>query len=138
MCGLHWCSLTPLLIFSCLGSPSMKFQGVQQIMVHISPWSLSNIREYYPSYNQNTKDTPRDVKMSNPLISLSCTLCCLSWCHNPSFRLATKAWACKGAGQEGSSGITSHAPGSVRECEGINPHTPKWVSTLAVRVPVDF
>jgi hypothetical protein len=33
--------------------------------------------------------------------------------------------ACKGAGQEGSLGVTSHAPGNVGECEGMNPHTPK-------------
>jgi hypothetical protein len=32
---------------------------------------------------------------------------------------------CKGVGQEGSSGFTSHALGSAKECEGMNPHTPK-------------
>jgi hypothetical protein len=31
---------------------------------------------------------------------------------------------CKGVGQEGSPGVTSHAPGSVGECEGINLHLP--------------
>jgi len=36
----------------------------------------------------------------------------------------TKARACKVASQEGSPGITSHAPGSVGEYEGMNPHTP--------------
>jgi hypothetical protein len=46
-------------------------------------------------------------------------------CRNPSLGLATKARACKGAGQEGSSGVTFHALGSVGECEGMNPHTPK-------------
>jgi hypothetical protein len=45
--------------------------------------------------------------------------------RNPSLGLATKARACKGAGQKGSPGITSHAPGSAGECEGTNPHTPK-------------
>ncbi len=48
-----------------------------------------------------------------------------SSCHNPSFGLATKARACKGAIQEGILRVTSHAPGSVGECEGMNPHTPK-------------
>jgi hypothetical protein len=48
-----------------------------------------------------------------------------SSCHNPSFGLATKARACKGASQEGILRVTSHAPGSVGECEGMNPHTPK-------------
>ncbi len=46
-------------------------------------------------------------------------------CHNPSLRLMTKARACKGVNQEGSLGVTSHAPGSVGKCEGMNPHTLK-------------
>jgi len=43
----------------------------------------------------------------------------------------TKARACKVAGQEGSSGVTLHAPENVR-CEGMNPHTPKGACTLGV------
>jgi hypothetical protein len=35
-------------------------------------------------------------------------------------------------------GITFHAPGSVGECEGMNPHILKWTSTLGIRVPMDF
>jgi len=46
-------------------------------------------------------------------------------CHNPSLRFATKARACECVGQEGSPGVTFHAPGSPKECEGMNPHTPK-------------
>ncbi len=46
-------------------------------------------------------------------------------CHNPSLGLATKARACKGVGQERSPRITFHAPGSAKECKGMNPHTPK-------------
>ncbi len=46
-------------------------------------------------------------------------------CYNPSLGLVTKAKACKGAGQKGNPGITSHAPRSVGECEGMNTHTPK-------------
>jgi hypothetical protein len=49
----------------------------------------------------------------------------------------TKAKACKGAGQEGSSGVTPHAPGNVRECEGMKPRTPKWIPTLGVKVLMD-
>ncbi len=45
--------------------------------------------------------------------------------RNPSLGLVTKARACKGVGQEGSLGITSHVLGSARECEGTNLHTPK-------------
>jgi hypothetical protein len=40
-------------------------------------------------------------------------------------------------GQEGSSGVMLHAPGNARECEGIDPHTPKGTPTLGVRVPMD-
>jgi hypothetical protein len=46
-------------------------------------------------------------------------------CHNPSLGLVIKARACKGAGQEGSLGVTSHAPGNVGECERMNTHIPK-------------
>jgi hypothetical protein len=46
-------------------------------------------------------------------------------CCSPSFGLATKARACKGAGQEGSLRVTSYVPGSVGECEGTNPHIPR-------------
>ncbi len=45
-------------------------------------------------------------------------------CCNPNLGLATKVKAYKGAGQEGSMGVTSHVPGSAKECEG-NPHTSK-------------
>jgi hypothetical protein len=48
-----------------------------------------------------------------------------SICHNPSLGFMTKARACKGVGQEGSLGITFHAPGNVGKFEGMNPHTPK-------------
>ncbi len=46
-------------------------------------------------------------------------------CCNVSFGLATKAKTCKDVGQERSSGVKSHAPRSVGECEGMNLHTPK-------------
>jgi hypothetical protein len=46
--------------------------------------------------------------------------------------------AYKVEGQEGSPGVTPHAPGSVGKCEGMNPHTPKATPTLGDGVPVDF
>ncbi len=46
-------------------------------------------------------------------------------CRNPNLGLVTKTKAYKGAGQEGSPRVTSHALGNVGECEGMNPHTPK-------------
>jgi len=57
--------------------------------------------------------------------------------HNLNFAFTTKARVCKGAGQEGSSGVTSHAPRSEEECEGMNPHTPKWAPTLGVGILMD-
>jgi hypothetical protein len=58
-------------------------------------------------------------------------------CRNPSSGLTTKARACKVVGQQGSLGVTPHAPKSVGKCEGMNPHTSKGASTLGVRVLVD-
>jgi hypothetical protein len=49
----------------------------------------------------------------------------------------TKARACKGANQEGSSGIKSYAPRNVGECEGMNTHIPKWAPILGVGVQMD-
>jgi hypothetical protein len=46
-------------------------------------------------------------------------------CHNPSPGLTTKASAYKGANQEGSLGVTIHAPRNVGKCEGMNIHIPK-------------
>jgi hypothetical protein len=63
-----------------------------------------------------------------------------SWnpdCCNPSLGLATKGKACKGASQEKSPGVASHAPENVGECKGMNPHTPKGAPTLGVGVLVD-
>jgi hypothetical protein len=45
--------------------------------------------------------------------------------RNHSLGFATKVRACKGASQEESSGVTFHIPRSAKECEGMNPHTPK-------------
>jgi hypothetical protein len=46
-------------------------------------------------------------------------------CCNPNLGLATKARACEGVGQEGSPVVTFHAFGSAKECDRMNPHTPK-------------
>jgi hypothetical protein len=55
-------------------------------------------------------------------------------CRNPSLGLATKVRVCKVVGQEGSSGVMSHAPMNAKECEGVNPHTPKWTPNVGVGV----
>jgi len=36
-----------------------------------------------------------------------------------------------------SPGVAFSCPGSAKECEGKNPHTPKWTPMLGVWVPVD-
>jgi hypothetical protein len=59
-------------------------------------------------------------------------------CRNPNLGLATKARACKNASQVWRLGVTFHAPRNVGECERMNPHTPKWVPTLGVGIPMDF
>jgi hypothetical protein len=61
------------------------------------------------------------------------TICCKS-----SLGLMTKAKACKGVGQKWSLKITFHAPESVKKCEGMNRHTPKWIPTLGVGVSMNF
>jgi hypothetical protein len=33
--------------------------------------------------------------------------------------------------------VTFHAPGIVKECEGMNPQTPKRTPTLRIGVPMD-
>jgi len=58
-------------------------------------------------------------------------------CRNPSFGLATKAKGLQGCGPRESPGVTSHTPGSVGKCEGVNPHTFKATRTLGDGVPVD-
>ncbi len=47
------------------------------------------------------------------------------------------ARGCKVTGQEGSLRVMPHAPGSARECEGIDPHIPKGTRTLGIGVLVD-
>jgi hypothetical protein len=57
--------------------------------------------------------------------------------RNPSLGFMTKARGCKIVGQKGSSGVMSHVPKSARECEGIDPRTPKRTPTLGVGVSVE-
>jgi hypothetical protein len=46
-------------------------------------------------------------------------------CCNLSLGLATKAKGLQGCGLRRKPGVTQHTPGSVRRCEGMNPHTPR-------------
>jgi hypothetical protein len=63
---------------------------------------------------------------------------CFEWLyHNPSLGLVTKARACEGVGKVWSLGVTFHALGSAKKCEGMNPHIPKWAPTLGVGVLMD-
>jgi hypothetical protein len=60
------------------------------------------------------------------LLSISyATIGNLSMSRNPNLGFATKVRGCKVTSQERDPRVTSHAPGSAKECEGMNPHTPK-------------
>jgi hypothetical protein len=58
-------------------------------------------------------------------------------CRNPSFGFATKAKGLQRCGPGKRPGITSYTPGSVRKCEGENPHTPKATPTLGDGIPME-
>jgi hypothetical protein len=73
------------------------------------------------------------ITRPNPILELQhAPLCC-----NLNFGLTTKAKGLQGCGPRGSMGVTSHTPGSVGKCEGVNPHTPKATPTLGNGVPMD-
>ncbi len=58
-------------------------------------------------------------------------------CRNPSLGLTIKVKACEDVSQKWSPKVTFHVSGSVRECERMNPHTPKWAPILGVGLPMD-
>jgi hypothetical protein len=89
-------------------------------------------RENFPPKTFNQVNTMVELihtnicgSLSVPSMSRSRYFIIFIYDYSKCFGLATKARACKGAGQEGSPRVTSHAPRSVGECEGMNPHTPK-------------
>jgi hypothetical protein len=62
----------------------------------------------------------------------------LYWfCRNLSLGLVTKAKGLQGCEPRGSLGVTSHSPGNVGKCEGVNPHTLKATPILKDEVLVD-
>jgi hypothetical protein len=64
------------------------------------------------------------------------SMCRKGRCRNLSFGLMTKAKGLQRCGPRRSLRVTSHAPGSVKKCEGVNPHTPKATPTLGDGVSV--
>jgi len=103
-----------------IGQPSLgplwPLQSLFPIQGQGSPWHINN-----PFSHQM-------FTIGSPLPS----------CHDPNLEFVTKTRAYKGEGQEWSLGVTFNALESVRRCEGMNPHIPKWAPTLGVRVPMDF
>jgi hypothetical protein len=80
-----------------------------------------------------------DIFINNMLTKkITFTLLGVQECHDFNLGFTTKIKACKGAGQEWNLGVTFHDLGNVEECEGMNPHTPKWASTLGVEVLMYF
>jgi hypothetical protein len=57
-------------------------------------------------------------------------------CHNLNFKLVTNKRVWKGKGMERCGPRMQF--GSVRECDGMNPHTSKWTPTLGVGIPMEF
>jgi hypothetical protein len=56
-------------------------------------------------------------------------------CRNPSLGLTTKAKGLQGCGPRGRPGSHFTCFRECKECEGMNPHTPKWPPMLGVIVP---
>jgi hypothetical protein len=56
-------------------------------------------------------------------------------CHNPSLGLATKARGLQGYGPRGRPGSHFTCSRECKECESMNPHTPKGTPMLGVGVP---
>jgi hypothetical protein len=82
------------------------------------------------------KDVGQECNRESHLYSWECEGM-NSHCHNPNFGLATKAKGLQGCKPRENPEVTSHTPGSVGKCEGVNPHTPKATPTLGDGVPVD-
>ncbi len=72
-----------------------------------------------------------------PWATIESIVMAVTECCNPSIGLVTKAKGLQKCRPRGSLGVTSHIPGSVRKCEGVNPHTPKATPTLGDGVLVD-
>jgi len=104
--------------------------GITQLTTKVA---MPNVRII--SYEFLTKISP--IVRYLPLLTIHYKLW-RPYCRNPSLELTTKARACKGAGQKGSSWVTSHAPRSAKKCEGMNLHTPKWIPILGVGVLINF
>jgi hypothetical protein len=100
--------------------------------------TLNNLSKGWQYFKGNhSKDDQCAWNVSIPMVASNSIHNICHICHNLSLGLATKARACKVVGQEGSPGVMLHAPRSARECEGIDPHTPKGIPSLGVRVLVD-
>jgi hypothetical protein len=69
------------------------------------------------------------IKSKSRILVIRC-ICIYFHYRNPSLGLATKVKACKSAGQKGSPGVTFHAFGSAKECEGMNPHIRRTLESL--------
>jgi hypothetical protein len=59
-------------------------------------------------------------------------------CHDFSLELATKAKGMESWRPKVQLGSPIHTPKNVGKCEGMNPHTPKWVPILGVGVSMDI
>jgi hypothetical protein len=58
-------------------------------------------------------------------------------CHDLNFKFVTKAKAMERCELRVQFGSHIHTFGRIGECEGMNPHTPKWVFIWGVGIPMD-
>ncbi len=79
---------------------------------------IRNTHKISFSKDHKTGAVDQELCVLVPCVEITCL-------SQPTLGLMTKPRACKGAGQERSPRVTSHVPGSVGECEGMNLHTPK-------------
>jgi hypothetical protein len=88
--------------------------------ISLSLFHSSSITRTYVYIIMTCVIQPMSLRFNTSLVPMPLKCC------NPSLGLVTKAWACKGAVQKRSPRVTSHVLESVGECEGMNPHIPKW------------
>ncbi len=91
---------------------------------YVFAWTYKNLRGIPPPLMQHWTKFDTNIFASHQAR--------YRMCRNPSLGLATKVRAYEGVGQDWSLGVTFHVPMNVGECEGMNPHTPKWIPTLEV------
>jgi hypothetical protein len=117
--SLFFVKLNPFHLFNFIIQELHAFHGLLNGFV-IQPYTTSDYLHVWTALciNKYYCHNVANIVMVSALLVFQ-------FCHNLNLGLVTKVRACKGAGQERSWGVTFHTPGSAKECEGMNPRTPK-------------